>query len=392
VSTETTTFGPGDVIGGRFRLGRLLGEGGSSMVYVAEVVAPFPREPANSSPNIGSRAITIGDRVALKLIHPHLARESQIARRFAREARILERLVGEHLASFLDYGELPDGQLFMAQELVEGASLDQVAGGRPLPPERAVTIMLQICTALEVAHDAGVIHRDLKPLNVIVQVRDGKDHARVLDFGMAKILRGELKQSMNALTQQNMVFGTPEYIAPEQARGDEVDERADIYSAGVILYELLTGSVPFQSNTPVATMTAHLLQPPEPPSRRAPRAPIPPALEELVLHALAKQPRERYPGARAMATALRSALDRPNDTDSIRPPTAAPDPGSWDTDLALHMTESLRPTETQLEPPEAPAADTEAPPPLNRGVLWFGIGAALLGVVLGILMSLVGAL
>ena len=384
-------FAPGDIVGGRFRLERLLGEGGSSLVYVAEVVAP-PTQGAIACEPVGAPgSLEVGRRVALKLIHPHLVRESQVARRFAREARILQRLVGDHLASFLDYGELPNGQLFMAQELVEGQSLDQLARGRPMPPERAMNILLQVCSALEVAHDAGVIHRDLKPLNVIVETRDGKDHARVLDFGMAKILRGELKHSMNVLTQQNMVFGTPEYVSPEQARGDEIDERSDIYSAGVMLYELITGTVPFQSNTPIATMTAHLVEQPEAPSRRAPEAPIPPALEGLVMHALAKRPGERYPGARAMAAALRSALADPSDTNSIHPPAAAPDPGLWDTDLALHMAESLRRTESQLERPTPPESDP-SPPRVSRGLIWFGIGAALFGVLLGILMSLVGAL
>ena len=384
------TFAVGDVLDGKYRLERLLGEGGSSVVYVAQVVA----EPIDE-PTAASRAPLVqrGDRVALKLIQPHLAHDSQISARFAREARILRRLAGDHVASLLDYGELANGQLFMAQKWVTGESLDQLAGGKPMPAVRAMKILLQVCTALEVAHEAGVIHRDLKPQNVIVDAREGKDHVHVLDFGMAKILRGELEESANALTQQNMVFGTPEYLSPEQARGDDVDERADIYSAGVILYELVTGTVPFRAKAPIATMTAHVLEQPEPPSRRAPGATIAPALEGLVMHALAKQPDERYPDARTMAAAIRSAIEHPRDTESIRPPSPAPDPGLWDTDLALHMAESVQPTQTQLEPPERVPGTASAQPlgGVNRTMLLLGIAAALLGIALGILVSLVGA-
>jgi eukaryotic-like serine/threonine-protein kinase len=293
----------GRTLGERFEIVGVLGEGGMGIVYDA-------------------RRISEGDRVALKVIHQHLAGDAQIRGRFTREAAILRRLEGEHLCPVLDFGEVPDprradaGLLYMALPRIDGQALDALLKkGSRLPLVRVATIVLDVCEALREAHSQGVIHRDLKPGNVLV--REG-DRAVVVDFGMAKIVTGG-GTGTTALTEHNMVFGTPEYMAPEQARGDELDARCDVYATGIILYELLTGTVPFAGATPLNVLTAHLTEPPQPPSVRAPDRGISPALEAVAMHAIAKDPAMRYATAGALAFALRTAMASPVDADGVRP-------------------------------------------------------------------------
>lgn len=294
----------GRILGGKFEIVGVLGEGATGIVYDA-------------------RRVVEGDRVALKVIHQHLAGDVQIRGRFTREAAILRRLEGRHLCPILDFGEASDprregaGLMYMALPRIDGSALDAVmrTEGR-LPIARGVAIVLDVCEALSEAHAQGVIHRDLKPGNVLLL--EG-DHAVVVDFGMAKIMIGG-GTGTTALTEHNMVFGTPEYMAPEQARGDELDARCDLYATGVILYELLTGSVPFVGNSPLSVLTAHLTAAPQPPRERAPDRDISPALQAVVLHAIAKNPARRYATAAAFATAIRSAIAAPQDVASVDPP------------------------------------------------------------------------
>jgi len=293
----------GRTLGEKFEIVGVLGEGGMGIVYDA-------------------RRIAEGDRVALKVIHQHLAGDPQIRGRFTREAAILRRLEGDHLCPVLDFGEVPDprredaGLLYMAMPRIDGLALDTLLKRYgPLPLMRVVTIALDVCEALREAHSQGVIHRDLKPGNVLV--REG-DRAVVVDFGMAKIVTGG-GTGTTALTEHNMVFGTPEYMAPEQARGDELDARCDVYATGVMLYELLTGGVPFGGATPLNVLTAHLTEPPQAPRERAPERGISPALEAVAMHAIAKDPGARYATAGALAFAIRTALASPMDAEIVRP-------------------------------------------------------------------------
>jgi serine/threonine protein kinase len=205
------------------------------------------------------------------------------------------------------------------------------------------------------------------------------------------MLRGDPTESLNALTEQNMVFGTPEYMAPEQARGDRADERSDVYAVGVMLYEMLTGNVPFRSKTPIGMMSAHLTQTPEPPSRRAPHRRIAPALEAVVMHALAKAPDERYPSAAALAQALRKASCHPDDVTSTRPPPASEvtDLGTRDTEDAVRIT-ALRLTEPGPQPPPRVPLD-QGDGGSSRSWLLFGVIAILAGALAGVLASVLGA-
>jgi serine/threonine-protein kinase len=293
----------GRTLGERYEIVGVLGEGGTGVVYDAV------RLPER-------------DKVALKVMHAHLAGDQQIRGRFAREAAILRRLDGSNLCPILDFGEMPDPKqegvrlLYIALPKLEGPDLaDYLTTSGPVTITRAVDIMLQIIEALKHAHSHAIIHRDLKPANVLL--RDGKDVV-VVDFGMAKIVTGGGTGTTN-LTTHNMVFGTPEYMSPEQARGDDLDARCDIYAAGVILYEMLTGAVPFSGTTPLNVLTAHLTSDPMPPCAKAPERRIPAALEGVVMHSIAKDPDKRYVSAEALGAALIHARMHPESVEGVHP-------------------------------------------------------------------------
>jgi serine/threonine-protein kinase len=262
-----------------------------------------------------------------------------------------------------------------------------------LPVERGVQIMLDVCEALREAHEQGVIHRDLKPGNVIVR---GDDHVVVVDFGMAKIVTGGGGTGTTALTAHNMVFGTPEYMAPEQARGDELDARCDVYAAGVILYELLTGAVPFTGPTPLSVLTAHMTTEPKPPRDRAPDRGISPAMQAVVIHAITKDPALRYPTATALASAIRQALASPEDIEAVRPAVRVhvdASDGHSATMPAPLPAERSPSTKPEAAPTPKPSVTPESLSmrPSDRGsrawaVVW--VLAALVGVAVGVWLSL----
>jgi serine/threonine-protein kinase len=358
----------------KFEIVGVLGEGGMGIVYDA-------------------RRIAEGDRIALKVIHQHLAGDAQIRGRFAREAAILRRLEGDRLCPVLDFGEVADprregaGLLYMAMPRVDGQALDALLKKEgPLPLVRAVTIVLDVCEALREAHSQGVIHRDLKPGNVLL--REG-DRAVVVDFGMAKIVTGG-GTGTTALTEHNMVFGTPEYMAPEQARGDELDARCDVYATGIILYEVLTGTVPFSGPTPLNVLTAHLTEPPQPPRERAPDRGISPALDAVAMHAITKDPAERYATAGALAMAIRAAVASPEDVDGVRPASRVNVTGDA-TDVHSATLPAPVPYGQPVPVPRAAPAPSvrPAPVPERTSPVWILICvlAALAGIALGAWLS-----
>jgi eukaryotic-like serine/threonine-protein kinase len=315
-----------------------------------------------------------GEHVALKVIHRHLLSNVQVTKRFVREASIVQKLAGEHLVRLVHHGEDESGRLYMALELVDGDALDRVIAVRgQMSIEAAVDVVIQVCSALESAHREGVVHRDLKPANILLEQRGSETRVRVCDFGLAKALR-EPGTATTALTDQNMVFGTPEYMSPEQVRGEDLDARADIYATGVLLYELLTGTPPFQGKTSVLTMTSHITDVPPPLTERAPGRAISRALEAVALHALAKDPDERYGTAAAMRDALRSALASPDDVEAVRPAAAL---ARCDTHLALtpakrQAVDPLGPTaqlpvKAVVRPPASPSIRPSAPPSSGSG-------------------------
>ena len=259
----------------RYRILRKLGEGGMGAVYLAEHVV-------------------IEKKFALKVLAPELARRSDLVARFLQEARSASRIGHENVIDIMDFGQSPDGLVFIAMEFLDGKDLGEIvrAKGAMEWPE-ARDIVLQICRALRAAHEKGIVHRDMKPENIFLIQREGQPHfVKILDFGIAKVMG--LDPNGPRLTRTGMIFGTPEYMAPEQAEGKDTDHRADIYAVGCIMYHLITGQTPFVAESFMTMLTKHLMEDPVPPSVRRPDIAITPEMDTLVLRALEKDREKRW--------------------------------------------------------------------------------------------------
>lgn len=267
----------GREIAGRYRVLALLGEGGMGAVYRGE-------------------QISLKRTIAIKVLRPELSRDPALVRRFNTEAELVAKLSHPHTVNIYDFGQDADGSLFIAMEYLEGRSLrEAMTKEGPLPPWRALAIAQQIAASLSDAHSRGIVHRDLKPDNVMLTERGkDKDVVRVLDFGIAK-LRDDDRQTVNAMTRAGDLIGTPQYMAPEQIRGEQVDGRTDVYALGAMLYEMITGRLPFEGPTVMAILSKHLTDTPQPPTVRRPDLGLPPVLDGLVMSALAKDPNQRQP-------------------------------------------------------------------------------------------------
>jgi serine/threonine-protein kinase len=280
----------GVVLSGRYLVERLIGEGGMGAVYQAEHTH-------------------MRKRLAVKVLHPEMSRLSEVVARFEREAMAAAHIEHPNVAAATDFGKLEDGSFFLVLEYVEGQSLrDAMAKGR-MALGRALHIARQIASALGRAHALGIVHRDLKPENVMLVVREGDtDFVKILDFGIAKVPVGELapesKSSGQILTQLGMVYGTPEYMAPEQALGQAVDARADLYALGVILFEMVTGARPYSHESKVTLLGMHVAAPIPKMTDRAPDAEIPAELDAIVTRLLAKEASARFSDAKELMDAL----------------------------------------------------------------------------------------
>jgi serine/threonine-protein kinase len=307
-STEANDPWLGVVVGERYRLVERLAEGGMGIVYRAEHVL-------------------MHKQLAVKVLRSDLSAadaNSEVVQRFEREAQSASRLYHEHIVQVTDFGRTAGGELYLVMEYVRGLSLGQVLEAGRLPLDRAIGIIRQVLRALDHAHGQGIVHRDLKPDNVMVCVRDAtlsRDLIKILDFGIAKLRdeNGATERPKTAprtgavhapvptppqLTQAGAIFGTPSYMAPEQALGDDVDARADLYAAGVLLFEMLTGRPPFASEDTVELLSRQLTEPPPSPRELAPEAGIGLELETVVLRALHKGRDQRYQTAKEFLAAL----------------------------------------------------------------------------------------
>ena len=274
----------GKQIIGQYVIRRKLGEGGMGAVYVAD------------QPSVGRTAV-------IKVLHPHFSRDRNMAARFEIEAKAAARLTNPHIVAIYNYGDIGDGTLFLAMEHLDGRSLDEaITGSGRMAPARAVKVAAQVCDALAEAHRGGIVHRDLKPSNIML-VKRGRDNdfAKVLDFGIAK-LEGV------RMTATGAVFGTPQYMSPEQLRGETIDGRSDIYSLAVIVFEMLSGQLPFRSSTPAGFMHKHISEPPPRFRQLDAQLEIPAAVEAAVQRGLAKDPGARPQTAEAFAEELEAAV------------------------------------------------------------------------------------
>jgi eukaryotic-like serine/threonine-protein kinase len=256
------------------------------------------------------RQVATGREVALKVLHPHNVSDSTVVARFRREAEACSRLRNPHTVTIYDFDETPDGILYLVMELVRGRSLQEIQKSEgPLPAARALSILHQIADALGEAHDQGLVHRDMKPENVMVESRDGEDFVKVLDFGIAKIVSGDAAKKGPALTAFGQTVGTLEFMSPEQLRGHTLDGRSDVYAIGMMAYEMLTGELPFgEVKAPTEIIHFHLQVPAPPPSRIRPGLKIPSAVDEVVLKMVAKSAEDRHADAGALRENIERAL------------------------------------------------------------------------------------
>jgi eukaryotic-like serine/threonine-protein kinase len=277
----------GKILGERFQILELIGQGGSGSIYRAEHT-------------------TLRRKVAIKVLHTELSRDDLAVERFRREATTVAEIDNEHIVEIHDFGRTHDARLYLAMELLEGETLDHVLlREKTLSVERAADILIQVGEALMEAHAIGYVHRDLRPRNIYLAVRRGKaNFVKLLDFGLAKLVDTDAQAASTSL---GMTFGDPRYMSPEQARGDRIDRRADIYQLGCIAYEMLTGAPPFTGNRVFDILSKQVTEVPAPLPTRRPGVPL--WVEACVAKMLAKDPENRFATTTRMVEALRLGLE-----------------------------------------------------------------------------------
>ncbi len=280
-----------EILNGQFQILQKIGSGGMGSVYRA-----LQRD--------------MNRMVGIKILHPKLANRTDLVARFRREARAMSQLTHPNTVKVFLYGELEDGPLYIVMEFLEGKNLNQtVRSEGPFTIERALPVLIQASGALDEAHRAGIIHRDLKPENIfLVQSGTLRDFPKVLDFGLAKVGERQMRPGSLILTQEGMVFGTPEFMSPEQAQGKPLTPASDIYSLATILYEMLTGKLPFDARSPMEFIQLQVMAPPIPLSQRVPGKTFPVELQQIIDRALAKRSEQRFPSAAEFAAALQAVL------------------------------------------------------------------------------------
>jgi serine/threonine protein kinase len=283
----------GETLDGRYFIQRKIGEGGMGVVYSA-------------------RHAVIERPLAIKVLKREVMRDTATIKRFVQEARAASRIGHPNIVDVTDFGTTPDGMTYSVMEYVDGVTLAKaIRAEAPLPHERSIRVALQIARALGAAHDKGIVHRDLKPENVFLTARDDRpDFVKIVDFGIAKVLPlAGADPNAPKLTRAGSVFGTPEYMAPEQAAGrSDIDGRVDIYALGTILYEMTCGRTPHKSTSLVRTIAMQLLDPITPLSQVRDELMVHPAFERVVMKALAKKREDRYATMAELATALDGVL------------------------------------------------------------------------------------
>jgi serine/threonine-protein kinase len=370
----------GKVLAERYRIDSVIGEGAMGKVYAAEHVL-------------------MRKRLAVKVLHRELSSVPELVARFEREAMAAANIDHPNIAGATDFGKLPDGAVFLALELVEGRCLrDELAEGR-FPTARALHVTRQIASALGAAHAQGIVHRDLKPENVMLVERGGDpDFVKVLDFGVARVPIGDGAEGSDVpgpITRAGMVFGTPEYIPPEQALGQQSDGRADLYSLGVMLFEMLAGTRPFTAETKVSLVGQHIGKAPPRVSDRVPSLALPDEVEALVAKLLEKEVARRVQNADEVITAINRLIGKPT-----RGPFRPVRPVPRKTDARRPFGGRLRQARELAESAFGRASAfvgglvSRLPPPVRKPLERVGpasIAAGLLGIAgLGLVLAIVG--
>jgi serine/threonine-protein kinase len=298
----------GQVLDGRYKIEDVIGQGGMGMVFSATQTS-------------------VQRKVAVKTLNPSLAAAPQFFERFRREAEIASRLRHPNVITIYDFGRAQDGTCYYVMELLEGESLRElVKRDGPMSLRRAVDVIEQACRGLAHAHEQGAVHRDIKPHNIMLQQLDKRDFVKVLDFGLVKALEAE---DEHQLTSTGQVLGTPQYMPPEQAGGEHVDHRSDLYSMGGVFYYCLTGTSPYGANTVRKALTAALTQPVPTVAAKRQGAPVPKALEEFFAKALSREKEDRFQNAQEFIDAMLDAVAdlSPEELDAL-PTNSAPEAGS----------------------------------------------------------------
>ena len=341
----------GQTLDGRYFVEKKIGEGGMGVVFSA-------------------RHAVIERPLAIKVLKREVMRDTATIQRFVREAKAASRIGHPNIVDVTDFGTTPDGMTYSVMEYVAGETLGgALRASAPFPAHRAVKIAAQIARALGAAHDKGIIHRDLKPENVFLLNRDGRtDFVKIVDFGIAKVAPPQGGAAEPRLTRAGSVFGTPEYMAPEQAAGrGDTDGRVDIYALGIILYEMVTGRVPHRGDSMVRTLAMQMLDPVEPPSKVRPDLPIPPELEQVILTALAKKREQRYQTMGELLTALERVLTLVGQSVTGSPIYAlAPLPPGADPHLAPPTVPNAMSPGSRSTPMSTPAAPSITERPTRR--------------------------
>jgi serine/threonine protein kinase len=351
----------GTTVEGRYQVLEVLGEGGTGRVYKV-------------------RHVALGRLFAMKILRRDLARDEALAARFIQEAQATARVRHPHIIEITDYGSLPEGTPFFVTELLVGQTLRGVIKDRgPLPLPHAVGILKQIAGAVGAAHAAGIVHRDLKPDNIfLVGDKGAAMDVRVVDFGAAKVV------GASRMTRDGIVYGTPHYMSPEQASGQPVDHRSDIYSLGIIMYEMFTGRVPFEADTYMGVLTQHMFVQPVPPSRVVGASPELGALEQITLVCLAKGPEDRYASMQALSGQIERALSDFGQSSASQVQRVGTDQASTTWASNPPMGEAA-PGEAQRDPQGSPLADAD-PIILPRRRIpwkWLVYGCAAVTVLVG---------
>jgi serine/threonine-protein kinase len=302
----------GMVLAGRYVVKSRIGEGGMGLVYEG-----LHRD--------------IDKRVAIKVLRDDLSRRPEVVARFRQEAKSASRIGHENIVDISDFGETTRGASYFVMEFLDGEDLANVLGREvTVDSDRVCGIVLQCCRALSATHAKGIVHRDIKPENIFLTKRDGvDDFVKIVDFGIAKMSDIETDGAPGRkLTKTGMIFGTPEYMSPEQAAGKELDHRVDVYALGIILYECLAGRVPFEGDTFMGVLTQHLFAELPPIAEMNPQAKVSRELELVIRKALAKDPDDRYQDTEELAEAIDCALDGRLSRATVKTPPSAFGPPS----------------------------------------------------------------